>query len=478
MSLLKLDIPIRTPLVESFLELDQAALDALPVGICACDVDGLIVRVNRRAIELWGRVPKLLDPVQRFCGPFRVESLEGDLVPPDETPMARAVSSGERFEGVEAVVQNPDGRRWVARVNVAPLLGDDGLVIGAVNCFQDVTREHEMRLALERRQRSFNLAMTASKMGTWRYTMADNICVYDENAQQLYGLTEPRFLHDKDGVEAKFHPDDMDLMWQRVAQALDPEGDGRYEVEYRVKQLDGSWRWLSAWGLVEFEGEGAHRKPVAIAGASRDLSERKEAEELQRLLGNELNHRVKNSLAAVQSIVNQTLRGAADIESARISVSARIISLARAHDLLTERSWSGANIADLAARAVAPFPTSQIILDGPPLDVLPNQALAISLALHELSTNAAKYGALSRPEGRVEIRWKAEDNRLHLSWSESGGPHVIPPSRRGFGSRLIERALGRDLDGQTRLEFAPEGVRCSITAGLAEAHGPGTRKIS
>jgi two-component sensor histidine kinase len=159
-------------------------------------------------------------------------------------------------------------------------------------------------------------------------------------------------------------------------------------------------------------------------------------------------------------------------------VSARIISLARAHDLLTERSWSGANIADLAARAVAPFPTSQIILDGPPLDVLPNQALAISLALHELSTNAAKYGALSRPEGRVEIRWKAEDNRLHLSWSESGGPHVIPPSRRGFGSRLIERALGRDLDGQTRLEFAPEGVRCSITAGLAEAHGPGTRKIS
>ena len=298
---------------------------------------------------------------------------------------------------------------------------------------------------LERQQRTFDLAMIASNMGTWRYTMADNICIYDENAQRLYGLTEARFLHDEDGVEAKFHPDDMDLMWARVAKALDPEGDGRYDVEYRVKQLDGSWRWLSAWGLVEFEGQGADRKPVAIAGASRDLSERKQAEELQRLLGNELNHRVKNTLATVQSIVNQTLRGAADIEVARKAVNARIVSLAGAHDLLTERSWSGADVVDLVARAVAPFATGQISVDGPSVDVSPNQALALSLALHELATNAAKYGALSRPEGRVELRWQAQDGRLSLSWRESGGPPVAPPSRRGFGSRLIENALCRDL---------------------------------
>jgi two-component sensor histidine kinase len=469
MSLLKLDIPIQTPLLESFLELDQSILDALPIGVYACDVDGQILRVNRRAIELWGRAPKLLDPSQRFCGSFRVENMEGEFIPSGETPMARAVLAGESFEGVEAVVQNPDGKRWVARVNVAPLRGDDGLIVGAINCFQDVTREHEMRLALERQQRTFDLAMIASEMGTWRYTMADNVCTYDENAQRLYGLTDARFLHDKDGVEAKFHPDDRDLMWARVTKALDPEGDGRYDVEYRVKQLDGSWRWLSAWGLVEFEGQGAKRRPVAIAGASRDLSGRKQAEELQRLLGNELNHRVKNSLATVQSIVNQTLRGVTDIESARAAVNARIVSLAGAHDLLTERSWSGADVADLVARAVAPFATDQITIDGPSLVVLPNQALALSLALHELATNAAKYGALSRPEGRVELHWKAQNDELNLSWSESGGPQVVPPSRRGFGSRLIENALCRDLDGQTRLEFAPEGLRCWITAGLAQS---------
>lgn len=470
MSLLKLEAPVQTPpLVENVFELDQAILDALPVGICACDAGGQILRVNRRAIELWGRAPRLLDPAQRFCGCFRIESLEGDFIPPDKTPMARAILAGESFEGAEVVVRNPDGKCWVARLNVAPLRDADGAVVGAVNCFHDVTREHEMRLALEGQQRTFDLAMTASKMGTWRYTLADSICVYDENAQRLYGLTEAQFHHDEPGIKAKFHPDDMDRMWARVAKALDPEGDGRYDVEYRVKQPDGSWRWLSAWGLVEFEGKGANRKAVAIAGASRDLTERKRAEELERLLANELNHRVRNSLAIVQSIVVQSLRNAVDLESASRAVSGRIVSLAAAHELLTERSWSGADIKALVARAIAPFASGNITVEGPSLDVSPKQALALSLALHELATNAAKYGALSRPEGRVELRWEVQNGQLHLSWHESGGPQVVSPPRRGFGSRMLKDVLSRDLDGQVRLEFAAEGVRCWITAARSES---------
>ena len=468
MSVLELELPVQVPLLESFLELDQAILDALPIGVYACDINGHILRVNRRAIELWGRAPRLMDPAQLFCGSFRVESLEGRFIPPDQTPMARAVLAGESFEGVEAIVHNPDGKRWVARVNVAPLRDAGGEVVGAINCFQDVTREHEMRLALERQKRTFDLAMIASKMGTWRYTLADNICVYDDNAQLLYGLTEARFLHDEQGVKAMIHPDDMDLMWSRVAKALDPAGDGRYEVEYRVKQLDGSWRWLSAWGLVEFESEGSDRKPVAIAGASRDLTGRKQAEELQRLLANELNHRVKNTLATVQSLVAQTLRGAVDLGEARSAINARIVALAGAHDLLTSRSWSSADLAEIVDRAIAPFAaTGQFTVDGPSLDLSPKQTLALSLALHELATNAAKYGALSRPEGRVELRWKTRRGQLQLHWRESGGPQVVPPLRRGFGSRLLEDGLLHDLDGDTRLEFAKNGVSCSITAALA-----------
>jgi PAS domain S-box-containing protein len=469
LSLLKLDTPVETPLIENLFELDQAILDALPLGVYACDVDGLILRVNRRAIELWGRAPRLLDPAQRFCGSFHVESLDGDFIPPEKTPMARAVLAGETSEGAEAVVRNPDGKRWVARLNVAPLRDADGVVVGAINCFQDVTSEREMRHALERQQHTFDLAMTASRMGTWRYTLADNICIYDENAQRLYGLTEARFLHDEQGVKAKFHPDDMALMWARVTKALDPQGDGRYDVEYRVKQPDGSWRWLSAWGLVEFEGSGANRKAVAIAGASRDLSKRKRNEELERLLTNELNHRVRNTLATVQSIVFQSLRGAVDLESARKAVSARIVSLAGAHELLTDRSWSGADLNDLVVRAIAPFACGNITVEGPSLDVSPKQALALSLALHELATNAAKYGALSRPGGRVDLRWVVQNGQLRLTWRETGGPPVVPPSRQGFGSRLLQDVLASELDGQTRLDFAADGVACWITAACAES---------
>ncbi|HXR88561.1 MAG TPA: HWE histidine kinase domain-containing protein, partial [Stellaceae bacterium] len=395
-----------------------------------------------------------------------IESLDGQLIPPHETPMARAVLQGESAAGAEAVIQNPDGKRWVARLNVRPLREPSGAVIGAISCFQDVTQEHDMRKAARRQQRTFDLAMVASKMGTWRYTIADNICVYDENAQQLYGLTEAHFLHDEAGVTEKFHPDDMALMWSRVAKALDPKGDGRYEVEYRVKQRDGSWRWLSAWGLVEFEGQGPERKPVAIAGASRDLTELKNAEQQQRLLVNELNHRVKNTLATIQSIAFQTLRGASDLPAARAALDGRIISLARAHDLLTERSWSGADLRDVIVRAMEPFAAGQIELSGPSLEISPKHALALSLALHELATNAAKYGALSIASGRVRLGWSAVARVMRLSWRESGGPPVKPPTRRGFGSRILNDGLFRNLNGEARLDYARDGVKCEISAAL------------
>ena len=150
-----------------------------------------------------------------------------------------------------------------------------------------------------------------------------------------------------------------------------------------------------------------------------------------------------------------------------MAIDARIVSIARAHDLLTDRSWLGADLVDLVARAISPFATSQIIVDGPSLHVSPKQALALSLALHELATNAAKYGALSRPEGRVELCWEARNGQLHLSWIESRGPRVAPPSRQGFGSRLLSDGLSSDLGGDTRLEFAADGVRCWITTALA-----------
>ncbi|HEY7005737.1 MAG TPA: MEDS domain-containing protein [Sphingomicrobium sp.] len=362
---------------------------------------------------------------------------------------------GSRFDVMERHhVIIPSARRPQKRTIV-----EDGAIA-------DIGTEDAFRRALEQQKRSFDMAMLASKMGTWRYTIADNICIYDENAQALYGLTEARFLHDEEGVKDKFHPDDMELMWSRVGKALDPTGDGRYDVEYRVKQLDGSWRWLSAWGLVEFEGEGPDRKPVAITGASRDLTERKAAEELQGLLLNELNHRVKNTLATVQAITAQTLKNANDLPSAREALDQRICSMAKAHDLLRSREWASADLADIVDRALEAFAVAQIDVSGPSVEVSPRHALALSMALHELATNAAKYGALSVSGGHVDVRWTVENGLFRLDWRESGGPTVGEPAQKGFGSRLLERLLVRDLGGEIRLDYDPAGLKFSISAAL------------
>jgi two-component sensor histidine kinase len=219
-------------------------------------------------------------------------------------------------------------------------------------------------------------------------------------------------------------------------------------------------------GLVEFECEGDERKPVAIAGASRDLTQRKQAEEHQRLLLDELDHRVKNTLATVQAITSQTLRTARDLPTARESIERRIHSMARAHDLLTSRDWKGANLTDVVARALEAFTPAQVSISGEPVDLSPRHTLALSLALHELATNATKYGALSCPGGRVNMTWAVKDGRLRLNWEESGGPSVASPTQKGFGTRLLEALLARELGGTMKLNYNASGVRCRVAVTL------------
>jgi PAS domain S-box-containing protein len=351
-------------------------------------------------------------------------------------------------------------------MQIQPLRTSDGAANEATYSVQQVTDEHDLRRELERQKRTFDLAMKASDMGTWRYTLADNICVFDENAQRLYGVTEARFLHTEEGVKSMVHPDDLEIMWSRVAKALDPPGDGRYEAEYRIKQLDGSWRWLSAWGFVEFDGDGPERKPVAITGASRDLTEQKQAEELQRLLLDELKHRVKNTVATIQAIAWQTLRNARDLPSAREALDRRIRLMAQTHDLLTSHAWTGTDLTVIVMRALEAFPQAQVKMSGAAINVSPKHTLALSLALHELATNATKYGALSCPEGHVRVLWAVRDKMLRLDWEESGGPPVAPPDRKGFGSRLLEELVVHDLGGAVKLSYDASGVRCSIAAAL------------
>ena len=201
------------------------------------------------------------------------------------------------------------------------------------------------------------------------------------------------------------------------------------------------------------------------------LDKERRATEHQRLLIDELNHRVKNTLATVQSIAAQTLRTADTAEAAREAVEMRLLALSRAHDVLTRESWEGADLMEVVRRALEPYQVhgeSRLTITGPQVRLSPRMSLALAMALHELATNAVKYGALANKTGTVEVSWAVQNGtappRLILRWSEAGGPPVVAPGRRGFGSRLIERSLAQDLGGQVEIAFASSGVVCTVDA--------------
>lgn len=225
---------------------------------------------------------------------------------------------------------------------------------------------------------------------------------------------------------------------------------------------------LLATGLVAIA---TWRQGKARMAAERELSARTAIEARQKLLLDELNHRVKNTLATVQSIAAQSLRQTGDVESVRRNFEDRLIALSHAHNLLTRDAWRGANLAELAEIELRPYAGAdgaRIEIVGPAAWLSPNTAVAMSMALHELTTNAVKYGALSNAEGHAALEWtltpvSADQERLTLVWEEHGGPPVTPPKRRGFGSRLIVGGLAHQLDGEVDLSFRPQGVRCVIT---------------
>lgn len=218
--------------------------------------------------------------------------------------------------------------------------------------------------------------------------------------------------------------------------------------------------------------------PTADGGLSvyfRDVSGRKEAEEHRELLIHELNHRVKNTLATVQSIAAQTLRNAGVAQDTRAAFEARLFALSRAHDVLTRENWEGASLREVVSQSIEPYRgmgENRLAGEGPEVRLSPRAALALSMALQELATNAVKHGALANMTGRVNITWVLDEAvqpaRLHLRWEEKGGVPVQPPQRRGFGTRLIERSLAADLQGKVRIDFAPMGVVCTIEAPMEE----------
>ncbi|MBC6981933.1 sensor histidine kinase [Caulobacter sp. 17J80-11] len=337
--------------------------------------------------------------------------------------------------------------------------------------FRDVTEQRRAEAALRESEAFRTLALEAADIGAWDYDPLTGKVVWDDRCQALYGVS-PGTVVDYAGFVALVHPADRERVDAEVHAALDPAGTGAYATEFRLNPgpSGGEERWAAEEGQVLFEDGRA----VRMIGVVRDVTEYKRSELHRELLVNELNHRVKNSLATVQAIAQQTLKADADPEQARQRFIVRIQALARAHDVLTRRNWESADLAEVIAEAVLPYREAaqhRVRLEGPRVRLTPKAALAISMAAYELGANAAKYGALSS-DGSVEIRWWVEHGRLHLVWREAGGPPVTPPGRKGFGTRLIEQGLAGELEADVRFEYRPEGLVCAIDAPLARLSPP------
>ena len=264
----------------------------------------------------------------------------------------------------------------------------------------------------------------------------------------------------------KLKPEDMARRTETLERAL--RGDGDYAAEYQIRD---SGRWLQVRGRLIRSRSG---KPIKLAGVITDVTDRHQAfaalatsEHRQRLLINELNHRVKNTLATIQSIAALTARRSSSVEDFMRLFEARLIALSDTHNLLTANGWEKARLSDLLVQEFRPYAEDRLRMTGPDVTLGAEQSLSMGLILHELVTNAAKYGPLKCPNeaaGWVEVRWSGlDDGLVSLDWIEHGGPEVEPPTRTGFGSRLIDTSIRTTLAGSATMDYAHGRLHCRLT---------------
>jgi PAS domain S-box-containing protein len=285
------------------------------------------------------------------------------------------------------------------------------------------------------------------------------------NEAMAHALGRPRGELLGEGWMDSIDPDDRNGLVTARAEARAHAAPVQYEGRFR--RPDGSRRIIQLYGRPRFDRTGAFGGHV---GTATDVTEVRAAEARQRLLINELDHRVKNTLALVQALVRQTLSEHHASEELGAAINGRIFALAAAHDVLTRKKWVGAELGAIAAEATKPFSAEGAFsFSGPQARIAPKTAVAISMAVHELSTNAVKYGSLSTPAGQVSLTWSCAGDIVTLEWRESGGPPAGPPDHAGFGMRLLGPVLHGEIGAPAELDFAPTGLICRIRAPMEKS---------
>ena len=307
-----------------------------------------------------------------------------------------------------------------------------------------------------------SLALAAGQMGSWEWDIAANRGSWDEGQYRIFGVEPKDFQISTDNIRDLLHPDDWEPLRQVVLRMA--RGERTQQVEFRVRRPNGELRWCTGTAAASVDAAG---DVVRISGVTIDVTERKEAEERQVLLAREVDHRARNALAIIQSIIRLTR--AKSVDDYVATVEGRIKALALAHTLLSDSRWHGADLGTLVAEEFAPYRSgNKIELKGPNVSLSPATAQGIALALHELATNAAKHGALSSIKGKISLTWQLQPDILTLNWVESGGPPIKTPSARSFGLKVIKASIEQQLGGKAVFDWNPKGLRCDLSIALRE----------
>ncbi|MGA0533949.1 sensor histidine kinase [Hansschlegelia sp. KR7-227] len=443
----------------------RLAIDATQIGIFDYDLVAGRLDWDARTRELFGVPP---DAPVTYEASFLNRLHPDDRVAADRAVRASLDASGSGIFEQEYRTVGPhgDAARWIAARGIATFA--DGEATRLVGTVRDVTARRSAAAAVSATLDRYRLVGRMTKDVIWDWDLATGAVLWNDALTVAYGY----LLEEVDPAPQwwvdRIHPDDRARTFEDIRTVI--EGPGHeWQHEYRFRRADGLYADVLDRGSVIRDEKG---RPLRMIGAMLDNTERKAEEERQRLLNLELSHRMKNLLAMVQALAAQTLRSAGGLEEAREKLFSRLVALSKAHDILLAGSANAAQLSSIVARAVeliADRP-DRVSTDGPDLEVGSRAALPLMLMMHELGANAAKYGALSNASGRVAVSWRVTGERgaetVRLTWSESGGPAVVAPTRQGFGSKLLERGLARQLGATTRLTFPADGATCEIVAPL------------
>jgi PAS domain S-box-containing protein len=400
-----------------------------------------------------------------------------DITHPDERERDRALIRclliGELpvFDVEKRYIRKDGTTVWV-HVTANVIRDESGRPVRSMAVIQDLTSRKRAEQELQASKDRLQLAFDATQLGWWQYDPDRRVLSGDARANEIYDLPEGGTAEEVE--EKRVHPDDVQRVHAALMAALDPADPKPLATEYRIRRGDGTIRWVENHGLAYFEGAGPQRRVVSFVGTIQDITERKEREEKEHLLMREINHRAKNMLSVVDAIAHQT--AARNPEDFVERFSERVQALSANQDLLVRNEWKGVEVEDLVRAQLAHFAEligTRITVQGPRLSLNPAAAQAIGLALHELATNAGKYGALSTDHGHVDVGWGADGKTFTMSWTERDGLQVSAPGPRGFGTVVMEAMAERSVGGTVDLNYAPSGVTWRLTCPAANALEPG-----